>query len=74
MDNSSVTAEAGFIQALQYKHNMKASLPRFSRCKFHEHRLACGKDADCWQVLFSKMAILKVKEDMATDCKLIFFI
>ena len=28
--------------------------------------------ADCWQVPFSKMAMLKVKEDMVTDCKLIF--
>ena len=28
-----------------------------------------GKDSDCWEELFSKMAMLKVKEHMVSDFK-----
>ena len=34
--------------------------------------MACEKDADYWQALFLKMTMLKIKEDMVKDCKLIF--
>ena len=51
-------------------HDLKAGLLQFSHCKFHEHSLAL--DTGCWQVLFSKMTVLKVKEDLIADCKLIF--
>ena len=35
--------------------------------------MASGKDADCWQEPFLKMAMLKVKEDIISDFKLICF-
>ena len=54
-------------------HSLKAGLSRFSCSKCYKHGVACGKDTDCWQVPFLKMAILMVKEDMISGCKLIFF-
>ena len=34
---------------------------------------ACEKDADCWQVPFSKMTMLDAKKDTVNGSKLIFF-
>ena len=36
--------------------------------------MACGKDANCWQAPFSKMTMLKVKEEMVRESRLVFFI
>ena len=35
--------------------------------------MAGRKKADCWQAPFLKKAICKVKDDVVSDCKLIFF-
>ena len=74
MDNSSLPVETGFVLAFQYdtSHNLKAGLLLFTRRKFHKHSMVYGKVADCWQAPYSKIAMLKVKEDMISDCKLIF--
>ena len=34
--------------------------------------VVCRKDVVCWQAPFTKMAMLKVKEDIISDCKLVF--
>ena len=78
MDNSSVNVAAGFVWVFQYVTKeeswLRVGLPQFFRCKFHKHSVACGKDVDCWQAPFLKMAMVKVREDMTSDCYLIFFI
>ena len=74
MDNSSLPVETGFVWAFQYdtSHNLKAGLLSFTRRKFHKHSMVYGKVADCRQAPYSEIAMLKVKEDMISDCKLIF--
>ena len=51
MNNGSLTVEARLVWALQYitpfENWLKARLPGFCHCKFHEHSIACGRDADC---------------------------
>lgn len=78
MDNSSVNMEVGFNCAFQYVTQfegwLKAGLPWFCHFKFYKHSVACGKDVDSWQVLFFKTIMVKVKEDMIIDFKLISFI
>lgn len=70
--------EAGLVcefhYVTQFEIWLKASLPQFCCCKFHKHSVVCGKDPDCWQAPILEMTILKVKENEATECKLIFFI
>ena len=68
MDNSSVTTEAGFVWTFQYDTQVESWLK--AGCKFYIHSVACGKDGDCWQAPFSKMAMLKGKRKY--DCKIIF--
>ena len=36
--------------------------------------MACGKDADCWKAPFSKITMLKVKEEMVSESRLVYFI
>ena len=48
-------------------------LIKFWCFKFNKYSVACGKNTDCWQAHFLKMAMLKVKEDMAADFKFIVF-
>ena len=77
MDNSFVTVEVGFVWPFQcvtqFQSWLNTGLPRFCHCKFHKQSLVCGKDANCWQAPTLEMTMLKVKEDMVTDCKVIFF-
>ena len=64
MDDSYVTMAAGFVWGFQYVKQFEI---------WHSIE-ACGKDADCWQALYSKITMLKLKKDLVSDCKLIFCI